>query len=62
LDFKEFVFAFWSVCTLTVDTLPFFVFTLIDKDHAGYVTIDQVQQSINDLYGKVEDVGFVALS
>ena len=52
LDFKEFVMSLWNYCTLSKSTLVLFAFDIYDKDSSGEIEGKEVQQMLQEIYGK----------
>jgi serine/threonine-protein phosphatase 2B regulatory subunit len=51
IDFREFVMSLWNYCTLTSATLELFAFDLYDKDSTGELSVEEVHQMLQDMYG-----------
>jgi Ca2+-binding EF-hand superfamily protein len=52
VDFREFVLSLYNYCTLTKASLELFAFDLYDKDSSGSMEAAEVQDMLNDLYGR----------
>lgn len=51
IDFREFVLTLWNYCTLSKASLIVFAFDLYDSDGTGYLTMDEIELMLVDLYG-----------
>ena len=52
VDFKEFVVAVWNYCTLSPSALVHFAFDLYDRDESGWIEQHEIEQMLQDMYGK----------
>jgi Ca2+-binding EF-hand superfamily protein len=52
VDFREFVLSLYNYCTLTKASLELFAFDLYDKDSSGSLEAAEVQDMLNDIYGR----------
>lgn len=51
ISFREFVMSLWNYCTLSTATLELFAFDLYDRDSTGELSVEEVHQMLQDMYG-----------
>ena len=52
IDFLEFMISMWNVCTFKIDTLSNFAFDMYDLDLDGELSIPEIEQMVDELYGE----------
>jgi Ca2+-binding EF-hand superfamily protein len=51
VTFREFVLSIWNFCTLSNSSLERFAFDLYDKDGSAELTVEEIHQMLQDVYG-----------
>ena len=55
IDFKEFVASVWNLASFSRRALTKFAFDLFDLDASGYLSMDEVQKLVVEVYGQASE-------